>query len=365
MGMHTARDSLRWHLIETSPGAFDFSSALPMIRAARESGIQVIWDLMHYGWPDDLDILSPEFIHRFAAFARAAAGILQEETQGAPIICPINEISFFSWAAGEVAYFYPFLNRRGEEVKEQMIRAAIAAMEAIWEVAPDARFVHCDPLIHVTAHPKRPHQKAAAERHRRSQFQSWDMISGRRKAHLGGHPKYLDIIGANYYIHNQWIHGGGPNSLLPPKHELHRPIWEILQEIHARYQRPIFIAETGIEAEERPAWLRYISNQAREAIHNGVPISGLCLYPICNHPGWDDERHCHNGLWDYADEAGGREIFAPLEIELKQQQQAFEAFMAGEGSTPFMHDGAPSPELQDAARKMKRLSEFGRKRRRR
>lgn len=220
-------------------------------------------------------------------------------------------------------------------------------------------------MIHVAANAKKPQQKSAAERQRRSQFESWDMIAGRRKAHLGENPKYLDIIGANYYIHNQWIHPGGPNTLLPPTHSQHRPIWEILQEIYARSQRPIFIAETGIEAEERPAWLRYIAGQAHLAMRNGVPLSGLCLYPIVNHPGWDDDRHCTNGLWDYADEAGHREIFAPLVEELKHQQQLFAAPLDAAESTPAGEETAPSRKLQEAARKMKRLSEFGRKKRRR
>ena len=43
-----------------------------------------------------------------------------------------------------------------------------------------------------------------------------------------------------------------------------------------------------------------------------------------NHPGWDDDRHCHNGLWDYPDEHGEREPYAPLLIELERQATAFE-----------------------------------------
>jgi ferritin-like metal-binding protein YciE len=44
----------------------------------------------------------------------------------------------------------------------------------------------------------------------------------------------------------------------------------------------------------------------------GVPMEGICLYPILNHPGWDDGRHCHNGWWDYADALGQRPIHEPL-----------------------------------------------------
>src|SRR5437879_5692056 len=58
-GIHAARDGLRWHLIEQRPGVYDWSSALPMLRAACACDLQVIWDLCHYGWPDWLDIWSP------------------------------------------------------------------------------------------------------------------------------------------------------------------------------------------------------------------------------------------------------------------------------------------------------------------
>ena len=44
-----------------------------------------------------------------------------------PFFTPINEISFFAWAAGEVGWFYPYGKNRGGEVKRQLIRAAIAA----------------------------------------------------------------------------------------------------------------------------------------------------------------------------------------------------------------------------------------------
>ena len=50
------------------------------------------------------------------------------------------------------------------------------------------------------------------------------------------------------------------------------------------------IAGTGIENEARPEWFRYIREQVQLAEASGVPIEGICLYPILNHPGWDDDR---------------------------------------------------------------------------
>jgi hypothetical protein len=83
-GINTVREGLRWHLIEVTPGRYDFAGVLPMLRAARAAGMQVIWDLFHYGWPDDLDIFHPEFVRRFARLARAFAGLLAGETDDVP-----------------------------------------------------------------------------------------------------------------------------------------------------------------------------------------------------------------------------------------------------------------------------------------
>ena len=147
------------------------------------------------------------------------------------------------------------------------------------------------------------------------------MLGGRMKPHLGGADKYLDIIGINYYDHNQWILGG---SFIAPGSPRYKAFREIVQEVYERYQRPLFIAETGIEDEARPVWLRYIGSEVRAAVMNETPVEGICLYPIVNHPGWEDDRHCHNGLWDYPNDRGEREIYLPLAEELSKQRHEFE-----------------------------------------
>ncbi|HYE64096.1 MAG TPA: hypothetical protein VD966_00855 [Pyrinomonadaceae bacterium] len=320
-GMRTARDGIRWHLIERTPGDYDFSSVLPMLRAARETGMQVIWDLCHYGWPDHLDIFKPDFVRHFAGLARAFTKMHASETDAVPFISPVNEISFFSWGAGQVGYLNPFAEGRGDELKAQLVRAAIEAIEAIWDVNPQARIVHTDPIINVVADPARPEDRAAAESYRLSQFAAWDMLSGRLSPQLGGQEKYLDIIGVNYYVHNQWILDG---PFIKRSNPQHRPLREMIREVYERYRRPVFMAETGIENKARRGWLRYVGREVRAAMKAGVPLEGLCLYPIVNHPGWDDERHCHNGLWDYPDELGNREIYRPLAQELQRQRRLVE-----------------------------------------
>lgn len=324
VGMRTARDGLRWHLIETSPGVYDFSSIRPMLAAARETGIQVIWDVLHYGWPDDIDVFSQAFVDRFAAFSRKFAEIAVGETDGPVWVVPVNEISFFAWAGGEVGIFNPFARHRADELKFQLLRASIAAMRAMHEVSPDIRIVHTEPMINVVHHPDRPMDAGPAEAHRQAQYTALDIIAGRMHPELGGREEYLGVIGINYYVHNQWIFPGGHGTMIEPSHPRYKPVWQMLREVYERYGRPLFIAETGIEDEARAAWLRYVGYEVRRAVREGVPVHGVCLYPILNHPGWEDDRHCYNGLWDYADEDGNREIYEPLLREIVTQQRLLE-----------------------------------------
>jgi len=327
-GIRTAREGIRWHLMERTPGVYDFASVLPIVKGARATCVQLIWDLCHYGWPEDIDIFKPEFVHRFTRFVGAFARWLSEQTDAPAFFTPINEISFFAWAAGDAAYLNPHSRGRGFELKVQLARAAIEAMETIWSILPSARFAIVDPIIHVVAHPNRPEDQAAAEAHRLSQFQAWDMLCGRLWPQLGGQEKYLDIIGVNFYPDNEWIHGFG---IIRSPHPLYRPLSDIIREVYERYRRPLFIAETGTEDQERPAWLRFVCDEAHKAMQQGVALHGICLYPILNHPGWDNDRHCHNGLWDYADSSGEREIYQPFAEELKAQQTRFQgASVSGE-----------------------------------
>lgn len=341
VGMLAARDGFRWHAIESEPGRYDFASARAMIRASLEAGIAVVWDLLHFGWPEHVDVFAPEFPERLAAFARRAAETMREEGIAVPMVAPVNEISFLSFAAGEAGFFNPFARERGDEIKTQFVRGAIQASRAVRDVAPQARLVHTDPIIHVRARPNRPEDAPRAEAHRQSQFESWDMIAGRRRPELGGSPDLLDVLGVNYYVHNQWYVPGGHGTVIWPSSRNYRPVWEMLLDVYARYGRPMFVAETGIEEEARPTWLATIAYEAREALRRGVDLQGICLYPIVNHPGWDDGRHCHNGLWDYADDRGERAIYEPLARELERQT----GLMRRVGDRTFDTTDAP-PDLR-------------------
>jgi beta-glucosidase/6-phospho-beta-glucosidase/beta-galactosidase len=323
-GVRTVRDGLRWHLIESKPGIYDWSSFLPMLDAAFDTGTQVIWDLCHWGVPSDVDIFSDEFAGRFAAFAAAAAAIVLERGGGFDgpdrWYVPINEISFWSWVGGDVKAFAPHREGQGPELKRQLVKASVAAMKAILAVDPGARFVQAEPIINIVPREKDIRRRRSVvqevEGHTAAQYEAWDMIRGSRDPELGGSSEMLDLIGVNYYWNNQWEHNG---DRTPPGHPSHRPLHRMLEDIWLRYNRPIVITETGAEAGAAVGWLGYIAAEVRQAQRAGVEVLGICIYPVMDYPGWDDERHCPCGLLEVAPGWGERRLRKDLAAELQAQ----------------------------------------------
>ncbi len=316
IGMLTVRDGVRWHLIEKTPYEYDFSSVVGQVRAARETGMQVIWDLFHYGYPDDLDITSDEFVNRFAALAGKFTEFLISEKIETPYLCLVNEISFFAWAVGEVGWWFPKLRNRGGELKRQLVKASIAATRTVKSIAPNAILIQTDPIINVIPRGVKPQNVFDALNYHNSQYEALDMILGKTEPELGGFSNIIDAIGVNFYPTNQWRHPGGRRVFRGDR--AYKPFSLMLEEFYAHCKIPLFVAETGTEDDERADWFRYICDEVKIAIERGVPVLGICLYPIVNHPGWDDNRHCKNGLWCYPNDAGKREIYEPLAVEVRK-----------------------------------------------
>jgi len=305
--IRTARDATRWHLIDRGGGQYDFSSFAPMLLAALSAKVQVIWDLCHYGWPDGLDLFSPQFVDRFGRYCGAVARFVREHTDEIPFYSPMNEINFMVWGIGE-GLLYPFTKQRDGEIKQQLVRATISACEAVWSVDRRARFTYPEPIIHVLPPRTRPDLAIAAEQYRRSQFEAWDMIAGYAQPELGGHPKYLDILGANFYHSNQWeIEGAGRLRWEDePRDDRWRPLHQMLAEVWTRYGRPLYIAETSHFGSGRARWICEIGDEACKAWKSETPLAGVCLYPILDRYDWMDPNHWHNsGLWDLVREDGG------------------------------------------------------------
>jgi hypothetical protein len=322
VGLLGARDSIRWPLVDNR-GRCDFSSARPLIEASRRHGIDVIWDLFHYGYPADLDPFSEEFTKRFADYCYEAALFVRANQDGPCYFTPVNEPSFLAWSGGDVARFAPHRRGVGSDLKVALVRAAIAGINAIRAAVPEARIVNVDPICHVVA-PRNGHLHGdPVDFNRRAVFEAWDMLSGRMYPELGGSREHLDIVGVNYYWTNQWEIGdeNQPLALDDPRRV---SLSALLRRIWKRYGGDLLITETAHADDMRPIWLNWVADQCERSLNAGVPIRGACLYPILGMPEWHEpETWTRLGLWDLEPrgEVIDRVIYSPMAQALREAQR--------------------------------------------
>ena len=325
LGIGTIRESVGWRLAEpclpgrlrlASHDRFDFRRMVRFADAAARHGLQVMWSLMHYGTPDVVSLLDDSFCERFAEFAGAVARTLRPLSEGARIYTPINEISFLAWAIAETdlvladgheaaAKQRARAERRdlGYEVKCRLVRACLAAIEAIRAEDPQARFLHVEPLIHVSP---AVDEKAGAALSTKTaadvsswQWQAWDMLRGSLEPSLGGSAEALDLIGANYYHTCQWDLASGRRLEWHEHDPRRRPLASLLRVAAHRYGRPLIVAETSHVGSGRAEWLADVGSEVTRARDSGTDIQGVCLYPVIDRPDWSDTDQWHrSGLFD-------------------------------------------------------------------
>jgi hypothetical protein len=242
----------------------------------------------------------------------------------------VNEPSYFAWAGAHVGTFKPWATNRGWDLKIALAKAHIAGVDAIRAACSDARIVSVDPVCRVVA-PETPLDRSDMEeavRHFNDAivFESWDMISGRICPEVGGRRDYLDILGINYYWTNQWELGrdGVPLADDDPRRV---PLREILRKVHGRYGGDMLITESSHCGEMRGPWMQQLADECEGMLEEGLPLRGVCLYPILGMPEW----HCRDqwarmGLWDLIPQSPtlGRVPCKPAIAALKAAQTRLE-----------------------------------------
>ncbi|MBD3581277.1 glycoside hydrolase family 1 protein [Flavobacterium selenitireducens] len=286
LGINVVREGICWSAVELAPGLFDFSEVGNRMSCAEKHGIQQIWDLIHFGYPDGLYPTHPHFCDRFEQLCIAFADFHSAFSQQQLFVVPINEISFLSWHSGDARGTVPFAVNSGWDMKYHLAKAAILGIRALKETVPDCRIVLVEPLVKI--HGTLGQDALEVFEMNEHQFQAMDIIAGRICPELGGSEDYLDILGFNYYWNCQWEIGTG--SLPWPEESFNRrtDLSQLLGLAYARYQKPMFLSETGHFGIGRVEWLSEILAECHKAIRAGVPLLGMCIYPVIDRPDWDD-----------------------------------------------------------------------------
>lgn len=317
LNIKTVREGICWSNVEKSPYNYDFSEVQQRMEAANKLGMQVIWDLIHFGYPDGLFPTHPHYTDRFEHLCRAFAEFYRENSAAPLYVVPINEISFLSWLSGEVRGTIPFAIHNGWDIKYHLCKAAIRGIEVLKKVLPDCKIVMVEPLIKIHCNDDEPEHLIRKNEY---QFEAMDMIGGRLCPELGGKEEFLEILGFNYYWNCQWK-GEGESICWP--HPDRTPLHQLLISAYDRYRKPIFLSETGHFGEGRGEWLEEIATECKVAAQNGVDFHGICLYPVTDRPDWDDLSVYHNsGIFDF-DVAGNRIPDESYVAAIRKHQEEF------------------------------------------
>ena len=276
-GFLGVRDAAWWYISHPAPNTFDWTWLDRVVAAAEKFHLKLYLDLWHYGYPDWLDILSPEAPLHFADFARRIA----QRYPSLAYYCVCNEPSLLVEMAGKQGLWSPFLYEADPAAfRRQVSRMIIEASKAILEVKPDAVLIIPEPW-HATDRIPEDDQAAVL-----------DMVLGLRDPELGGCSDLVTIIGLNHYR----------DSTLPPFHRL---------LINAQKHWPskqLWVTETSGPPTgwQQAEWFWWMLAETRLAAMSGVNIPVFTWAPVISMYDWVDETlQLHNGIW-IIDENGRR-----------------------------------------------------------
>ncbi len=331
----TVREGIRWSQVEQRPYEYDWSTVALMMQSAKVQGVQQVWDICHFGFPDDLTPLHPMFARRFAALCRAFVQFYRSlDTESTLIVTPINEVSFLSWLGGDARGTSPYCTGQGWEVKYYLMKAYIEGIAAMRAEDPGIRILTTEPLTSIVPqlYADETAKVRAAELHEH-QFQVPDILTGRMCPELNGRPEYLDIMGFNYYYNNQWV--ADTYTFLPwlneEPDERWLPVSTLLRNVYERYNRPFVLTETSHPGIDRPKWIKFITEQCAVLLQQGIPLWGVCWYPIIDRPDWDHLHPWHQaGIWDAMIDDNGfpqRILHQPAAEALRRAQQTLSAIL--------------------------------------
>ena len=128
-------------------------------------------------------------------------------------------------------------------------------------------------------------------------------------------------MGINYYWTNQWEWRIEPlpNGKIPPLADddpRRVPLNELVRAVWERYGGDVMITETSHVGDMRGPWLRTVAAECEMLLEEGVPVCGVCLYPILGMPEWHSpEEWTPMGLWDpisHAEPRGERIACRPM-----------------------------------------------------
>ena len=299
-GVTTTRYPVRWHRIEVAPGQFDWRHTDLVLGYMQQAGLHPILDLLHHTsyprWIGDLS--SPEFPPAFLRFAEAVAR--RYPWIAGYTLC--NEPFTTVLMCGQLGIWPPYETGLAGFIRlATNILPTIAQASLMFrELLPDAQHLHVEIAERHTWSTPQGEEFARMTNDRR--FLLTDLLVGHpvtaerpfvqelmrvgADALLGMEPGHIDVLGIDYYAHNQWHWSGIATGTTASPDPV--PLEDLLVEYAARYGLPCVLGETNIRgfASDRAGWLKYTLEQCENAQRRGVDLRGYCWFPFIDSADW-------------------------------------------------------------------------------
>jgi beta-glucosidase/6-phospho-beta-glucosidase/beta-galactosidase len=302
-GVSRLRYPVRWHRIENEPRAFDWRHTDEVLGWMRDRGMRPIPDLLHHtsyprwltrGFADRR--FADAYLRYVEAFARRYPW-MEEYT-----LC--NEPFTTLLMCGQEGVWPPHLKglKGFLTLARTMLPALTEASRAYRDLLPQARHFYVDTCERASA--ATPGAQAVVDLANDRRFFVLDLFLGRTPdpdrpfvgevLAAGGEPLldlepgHVDVLGLDYYAHNQWHYLDGSGRGVPSSPQP----WSLSQligEYWRRYGLPCALGETNIRgfAADRASWLKYTLEQCEIAAAEGVTVDGYCWFPFVDSCDWD------------------------------------------------------------------------------
>ena len=302
-GVSRLRYPVRWHRVERTRGVFDWGSTDEMIGHLLDGGFRPIVDLCHH-------TSYPRWIQSFAdpAFGPAYLRFVAAFAERYP---EVGEYTLFNepfttfLMCGQEGVWPP--HHRGLtgmlDLARNVLPAVAEASRLVREVLPGARHVHVEACERHTSAGRRGDAMAAYANDRRFFFTDLllgrpvepgvdrpfvlDVLGAGGEDLFGMEPGHVDVLGLDYYAHNQW-HWSGPH-LGTTASPAPVPLADVIVEYADRYALPVLLSETNVRgfASDRATWFKYTLEQCERARDSGVALDGYCWFPFIDSCDWD------------------------------------------------------------------------------
>jgi beta-glucosidase/6-phospho-beta-glucosidase/beta-galactosidase len=294
------RYPLRWHRIEPEPGRFDWTHTDHVLGFMHDHGFEPIVDLLHHtSYPLWLgDFSSPAFEVRFLRFVEAVA----ERYPWLPAYTVCNEPFTTFLLCGQVGVWPP--HWRGLEgfisLARNVFPAVTRASRTLRDLLPAAEHLHVEASERHTWSTPAGEEFAHMTNDRR--FLLTDLLVGRsidpdrpfvqELVAAGGEdlltvePGHVDLLGLDYYAHNQWEWSGAGEGTTMASAPV--SLADLVTEYWDRYGIPCVLGETNIRgfASDRATWLKWTLEQCEIAREAGADVRGYCWFPFIDSADW-------------------------------------------------------------------------------